>query len=160
MQEGFWLLRQGTCIVDKNMITIEKAFEIAAKAHRGQTDLEGKPYILHPMRVASMGETREEVVAGLLHDVVEDTSCSFDDLCVEGVDAHIIDVLRLLTHHDDESYDDYIGKIASSGNRTAIKVKLNDLTHNLERGRAHGHAKLVAKHEKALQTISDSLQNI
>ena len=62
------------------MITVEEALRIALKAHEGQKDLDGNPVILHPMAVAVAGRNREEHVAGLLHDVVEDTGMTFDDL--------------------------------------------------------------------------------
>jgi len=141
------------------MISIEKALEIALAAHKGQRDIEGKPVILHPLKVGLMGETREEIITGFLHDVVEDTSYTFTDLLREGVDEEIIDALILLTHEESNmSYDEYIAKIAASGNRLALKVKLNDITHNLERGRAFGHKRLVAKHEKAYDVIRNAMQ--
>ncbi len=135
------------------MITIEDALRIALEAHDGQKDLDGNPVILHPMAVALAGRNREEQIAGLLHDVVEDTGITFDDLMERGVDKSIVDALRLLTHTKDVSYEDYVNRIASSGNDIAIHVKYNDLCHNLKRGRAGGHAKQVAKHEKAFAII-------
>lgn len=135
------------------MITIEDALRLAVEAHDGQKDLDGNPVILHPMTVGLAGQNREEIIAGLLHDVVEDTNYSFEDLQEKGVDEEIVDALRLLTHADDLSYEDYVNRIAKSGNSIAIHVKYNDLCHNLKRGRAGGHWKIVAKHEKALAII-------
>lgn len=102
---------------------------------------------------AAAGRIREEQVAGLLHDVVEDTGITFDDLLRLGVDETIVDALRLLTHTDDMTYEEYVNRIATSGNDIALHVKYNDLQHNLKRGRAGGHSKQVAKHEKALAVI-------
>lgn len=135
------------------MITIEEALRIALEAHEGQKDLDGNPVILHPMAVAMAGRNREEQIAGLLHDVVEDTEFSFDNLLQRGVDEKIVDALRLLTHTKDVPYEDYVQRIAKSGNEVAIHVKYNDLCHNLKRGRAGGHTKQVQKHEKALAII-------
>ena len=135
------------------MITIEDALRIALEAHDGQKDLDGNPVILHPMTVALAGRNREEQVAGLLHDVVEDTEITFDDLLKLGVDESIVNALRLLTHTDDMKYEEYVNRIASSGNDIAIHVKYNDLCHNLKRGRAGGYTRLVEKHEKALTII-------
>ena len=135
------------------MITIEDALRIALKAHEGQKDLDGNPVILHPMAVAVAGRNREEQIAGLLHDVVEDTDCTFDDLLERGVDETIVNALRLLTHTKDMTYEEYVNRIATSGNDIALHVKYNDLCHNLKRGRAGGHLKQVAKHEKALEVI-------
>ena len=135
------------------MITIEDALRLAVEAHDGQKDLDGNPVILHPMTVGLAGHNREEIIAGLLHDVVEDTKFTFEDLLNEGVDKEIVDALQLLTHTDDLSYEDYVNRIAESGNSIAIHVKYNDLCHNLKRGRAGGHWRIVSKHEKALVII-------
>ncbi len=135
------------------MITIEQALRIAIDAHEGQKDLDGKPVILHPLAVGLAGNNREEMIAGFLHDVVEDTDMTFDDLLQRGVDETIVETLRLLTHSDDTTYEEYVQCIATSGNDIAIHVKYNDLCHNLKRGRAGGHTKQVQKHEKALSII-------
>ena len=136
------------------MIKIEDALRIALKAHEGQKDLDGNPVILHPMAVAVAGRNREEQIAGLLHDVVEDTDFTFDDLLQLGVDEAIVNALRLLTHTKDMTYEEYVNRIATSENDIALHVKYNDLCHNLKRGRAGGHLKQVAKHEKALEVIA------
>lgn len=130
--------------------TVELCLGIALKAHAGQADLDGNPVILHPLTVGLAGKTPEEQCAGFLHDVVEDTAYTFDNLMEMGVPADIVEALRLLTHNDGEDYLDYVRRIASSGNGLAIAVKLNDLHHNLERGRRMGYQRLVDKHEAAL----------
>ena len=136
------------------MITIEDALRIAIEAHEGQKDLDGNPVILHPMTVAVAGRNREEQIAGLLHDVVEDANITFEQLTQRGVDDSIVEALRLLTHDKEKmSYEEYVQQIASSGNDIAIHVKYNDLCHNLKRGRAGGHWNIVAKHERALRII-------
>ena len=141
------------------MITIEDALRLAVEAHDGQKDLDGKPVILHPLAVGIAGRNREEVIAGLLHDVVEDTSFTFEDLLERGVDEPIVEALRLLTHTKDMPYEDYVQRIAQSGNDIAIHVKYNDLCHNLKRGRAGGYWNIVAKHEKALAVIEPLIKN-
>ena len=105
------------------------------KAHKGQRDLDGNPVILHPLTVALKGNNESEIVAGLLHDVVEDTDWTFDDLLKAGIKPEVVDALRLLTHSKDEPYLDYVQRIVDSHNPTAINVKCNDLEHNLDRGR-------------------------
>lgn len=74
------------------------------------------------------------------------------------MDESIVDALRLLTHSKDIPYDEYVEHIAQSGNDVAIHVKYNDLCHNLKRGRAGGHWKIVSKHEKALAIIEPLVQ--
>ena len=141
------------------MITIEDALRLAVEAHDGQKDLDGKPVIMHPMAVSLAGRNREEIIAGLLHDVVEDTGFTFEDLLERGVDEPIVEALRLLTHTKDMPYEDYVQRIAQSGNEIAIHVKYNDLCHNLKRGRAGGYWNIVAKHEKALAVIEPLIKN-
>ncbi len=136
------------------MITIEDALRIAIDAHEGQKDLDGKPVILHPIAVGLAGKNREEMIAGFLHDVVEDTDLTFEDLLQMGVDKEIVDALRLLCHDKGTDYYDYVQRIIDSGNTIAFSVKRNDLTHNLQRGRAGGHWKQVEKHEKAMKMIT------
>lgn len=141
-------------------ISVEDALRIAIDAHEGDTDLDGLPVILHPLTVGLAGRNRQEMIAGFLHDVVEDTDSTFDDLLERGVDPEIVDALRLLTHDSHAmSYTDYVERIATSCNPIALHVKLNDLTHNLQRGRAGGHWQQVAKHEPALRRIQEALQS-
>lgn len=133
---------------------VDLCLEIAVKAHARQADLDGNPVILHPLTVGLAGKTPEEQCAGFLHDVVEDTDYTFDDLLEMGVSAEIVEALRLLTHNDEEPYLDYVRRIAESGNELALAVKLNDLHHNLERGRRMGYQRLVDKHESALAILA------
>ena len=132
---------------------IEIALDIAMKAHRGQRDLDGNPVILHPLAVALKGRNPQEIIVGLLHDVVEDTDYTFDDLLAAGISSHLVDSLRRLTHNKDVDYFDYVRGIASSGDFTAINVKCHDLENNLERGRAGDHFRQVAKHTAASKLI-------
>ena len=138
--------------------TVEKCIRIAMDAHEGQRDRDGNAVILHPLLVGSMGQTDAEKCVGFLHDVVEDTDWTFDDLRNEGIPEEIIDALRLCTHDDSISYDDYVQRIIDSENMTAIHVKLNDLHHNIARGKAFGYPDLIAKHEKALHMIEEFLK--
>jgi (p)ppGpp synthase/HD superfamily hydrolase len=113
------------------MATLERAIEIATEAHRGQLDKAGNEYIGHPLRVMAMGKTTEEKIVGILHDVVEDSSWTFERLAAEGFSAPIIEALRCLTKQpDSEPYDKYIARIKH--NPLAVAVKLNDLTDNMD----------------------------
>ena len=137
---------------------IDKAIELASKAHAADYDLDGNPTILHPLAVGMMGKTDAERIVGFLHDVVEDTRYDFDDLEEIGFSEEVLSALRLLTHDKETPYMEYIERICKSGNRTAINVKLNDLRHNLARGREGGHMRCVEKHLKALAYIEEYLQ--
>ena len=140
-------------MVDSYLSQIEIALEIALRAHKGQRDLDGNPVILHPLTVALKGHNESEIVAGLLHDVVEDTDWTFDNLLQAGISAKVVDALRMLTHSKDVPYLDYVRRIADSHDPIAINVKCNDLEHNLARGRKGDHLKQVAKHTAAREII-------
>lgn len=112
---------------------LERAIQIAVNAHFGQIDKAGKPYILHPMRVMLSGTTQEEMICGILHDVVEDTPITLEDLQKEGFSPDILQALKLLTRLEHTPYMEYIESI--SHNPLAIRVKLNDLKDNLNRDR-------------------------
>lgn len=130
---------------------MEHALEIMLEAHKGQRDLDGRAAVLHPLTVGCMGSTDEARVTGWLHDVIEDCEeWTFERLEQEGIPREVVEALQLLTHDKDVPYIDYVERIATSGNATAIEVKRNDLTHNLARGKAGGHEKLVAKHSQAM----------
>ena len=85
-----------------------RALEIAEHAHAGQVDKGGTPYIEHPKHVAACMHTEMETCAALLHDVVEDTSVTLDDLRGAGMPDAVVDAVALLTHDDDTPYLDYV----------------------------------------------------
>ena len=136
---------------------IDKAIDIASKAHAADYDLDGNPTILHPLAVGMMGSNDTERIVGFLHDVVEDTPYDFDDLIREGFSDAVIEALKLLTHDKNTPYMEYIERICKSGNMTAIHVKMNDLKHNLARGKEGGHMRCVEKHTRALAYIESYL---
>lgn len=110
---------------------LNKAIEIAVQAHNGQVDKAGHPYIGHSLRVMNMGITDEEKILGILHDVVEDSEWTFDQLTAVGFSMEIIDALRCLTKlSESEPYDQFIQRIQT--NPLAVKVKINDLTDNMD----------------------------
>ena len=132
---------------------IDDALKIATDAHYDTKDLDGRPVILHPLSVGLSGSNEEEMVCGFLHDVLEDSDYSAGDLREHGFSEHIVDTLMLLCHDKSVPDLDYVRNIVESGNRTALAVKLNDLHHNLARGKAGGHLKQVKKHTEALELI-------
>jgi (p)ppGpp synthase/HD superfamily hydrolase len=109
---------------------LEKAIEIALKAHKGQRDKAGEPYIGHLLRVMHAGKTEDEKICGVLHDLIEDTDWTFDELRKQGFEEHITDALQCLTKQRGESYDQFLERVLS--NRLAVKVKINDLTDNMD----------------------------
>lgn len=112
---------------------LKKVAEFSKEAHKDQFDKGGKPYYLHPEYVASLGKTEDEKIVGYLHDVVEDTKYTFNDLKELGINDDCLEALKLLTHDKSESYEDYVKRIKT--NELARQVKLNDLTNNMDLSR-------------------------
>ena len=106
----------------------KKALKLCFEAHKDQLDKSGLPYVFHPFHLAEQMDDELSTVCALLHDVVEDTPISLNDLLSMGFPKEVIDVLKLLTHQESISYIDYIYKI--SENPIARKVKIADLRHN------------------------------
>ena len=106
----------------------KKALKICFNAHKDQVDKTGMPYVFHPFHLAETMDTEDEVCVALLHDTVEDTSVTFEDLIKEGFNETIVNALKLLTHNDDTPYMEYVARIKE--NPLARKVKLADLYHN------------------------------
>lgn len=106
----------------------KKAMRICFEAHKDQRDKNGMPYIFHPVHLAEQMTREHDVCVALLHDVVEDTDISLEQLEAEGFPAEIIDALRLMTHDESVPYMDYVKAIKT--NPIAAAVKLADLKHN------------------------------
>jgi (p)ppGpp synthase/HD superfamily hydrolase len=113
------------------MSQLEKAIALAVDAHAGQVDKAGRPYILHPLRLMLQMETEAEMITAVLHDVVEDTAVTLDELRALGFPETVLAALALLTHHTaDTGYDEYIAAIKPDP--LARRVKLADLAHNMD----------------------------
>lgn len=112
---------------------LETAIIIATKAHAGQLDKGGQPYILHPLAVMMRVEKMEEKIVALLHDVIEDSDVTMDELRMHGFSNEILAAVDTLTHKPEQSYEQYIDHI--SQNRLATTVKLADLTENMNLSR-------------------------
>lgn len=104
-----------------------KAMTIAYNAHHGQVDKCGAPYILHPVHLAEQMKDEYSCCAALLHDTVEDTSVTLEELA-EFFPPEVVEAVRLLTHDKDTDYDEYV--LAVRENPIAKAVKTADLTHN------------------------------
>ena len=109
---------------------LEKAIQIAIEAHQGQTDRAGASYILHLIRVMNAGQTKNEKICGILHDLVEDTPWTFEALRKEGFSEEVISALVCVTKQPNEPYTQFIERIKK--NSLAVKVKLNDLKDNMD----------------------------
>lgn len=145
------------------MGTLERAIEIAAAAHKDQTDKAGNPYIAHPLRVAldfirSGDETR--AIIAILHDVIEDTDVTADALRNEGFFNEIVDAVVALSRQDGESYEAFLDRAAS--NDLARPVKIADLRDNMDAVRmallpSEKAARLRAKYEGAMERLNQPM---
>ena len=110
------------------MSTIDKAIELAAKAHAGVKDKQGQPYLLHTIRVMLGGEGETAQIVAVLHDVSEDSDVSLDDIRAAGFSQAVLDALDLVTHRPSQTYSDYV--VACKQNQDARQVKIADLRDN------------------------------
>ena len=145
---------------------VQMAFRFASKAHAGQVDKLGEPYIYHPFSVAAKLDTPNEVMAALLHDVIEDTDATIDDL--KYFPPEVVGAVKQLTKVKGVSYEEYLHGIRS--NPLALRVKLADLAHNsdperlalLEQQGEEGRkiaARLKEKYTKAYQILGESVDD-
>ncbi len=112
------------------MATLERAIEIAARAHAGQVQHDGSPYILHPLEVMMQVKSLEAKMAAVLHDVIEDTAVTMEDLRKEGFSEKVLATVDLLTRKEGQDYLDYLKPIRQ--NAMALEIKLADLNHNID----------------------------
>ena len=113
--------------------TLEAALQLAAQAHSGQQDKAGKPYILHPIRVMLSVETTDEQIAAILHDTVEDTDVTYEQLSEAGFSAEIVSAVRALTKLDGESRVEAARRAVE--HPIARQVKLADIKDNMDMSR-------------------------
>ena len=132
----------------------KKALHLCFDAHKEQVDKTGMPYVFHPFHLAEQMTDEASTVCALLHDVVEDTDYTLEDLAEMGYPQEVIDVLRLLTHDSEVPYFDYVKAI--SVNPVAKQVKLADLAHNSDLSRmdeSEIDARAIARTEKYKKAI-------
>ena len=137
------------------MATLERAIAIAAIAHEGQVDKAGMPYVLHPLRMMLSVDTPEARMAAVLHDVVEDTAVTLEQLRAEGFPEAVIEAVQALTKRDGEDYEVFIRRVAP--NPIARKVKLTDLRDNSDLSRiaqpTDKDRQRIEKYQRAVQCL-------
>jgi (p)ppGpp synthase/HD superfamily hydrolase len=109
---------------------VDKAVALALKAHTGQLDKGGNPYILHPLRMALRFNDPSLQVISILHDVIEDSNITFSDLNSFGFSNEIVEAISALTKNESENYEDFINRVCL--NKLATQVKLVDLEDNMD----------------------------
>ena len=111
----------------------KKALRLCFDLHREQVDKSGLPYVFHPFHLAEQMDTEETVTVALLHDSLEDTEITLEELEAMGFPQSVLEALALMTHREEDPYLDYVAKIRE--NPLARQVKLADLRHNSDLSR-------------------------
>lgn len=137
------------------MATLEKAIRIAARAHRGQKDKDGLPYILHPIRVMLKVDSEKEMKIAVLHDVVEKSKLTIDDLRKRGFSEDVVLAVDYLSKRTDEPYLNYIER--AKKNELACRVKIADLEDKIELAR---QLKSLDQRELRLKRYREALQKL
>lgn len=142
-----------------------KAISIAAQSHEKVCDKGGKAYILHPIRIMMRLRTDDEELMqiAILHDVVEDDpSWTLEELLEAGFDPRVVNALECLTHRENESYGDYIKRVAT--NEDAIRVKIEDLRDNSDITRLKGISpkdiKRMEKYHRSFLFLQNAMKNL
>ena len=112
------------------MNLIETSLRLALRAYSGKTDKAGREYILHPLRVMAKMETDEERSAALLHDVIEDSPITAEELLAEGIPSDVVEAVQALTKEEGEDYMAFV--VRAKQNPIAAKVKLADIEDNID----------------------------
>ncbi len=139
----------------------KKALKLCYEAHKDQVDKSGMPYVFHPFHVAEQMTDEATTIVALLHDVVEDTDYTLEDLAAEGFGKDILEAVALMTHDDDVPYLDYVAKLKD--NPIARAVKLADLAHNSDLSRIgevdDETRERLEKYQKAIALLKGSIAN-
>lgn len=115
------------------MNSLEQAIIIATNAHAGQVDKAGQPYILHPLRLMLKFQTDSEMIVAVMHDVIEDSEITQNDLKKSGFSDEIIEAIVCLSKKQSENYESFIRRV--SKNELARKIKIEDIKDNLNLSR-------------------------
>jgi (p)ppGpp synthase/HD superfamily hydrolase len=138
--------------------TVQDAVRIATDAHDGQIDKSGKPYIGHPLRVMNRVEGEQERMAAVLHDVIEDTPVTADDLRAAGCPERVVTAVVALSHLPGEPQADYLARVAADA--IAVIVKHADIADNTSPARFAAldeatRARLRVKYDTALRLLDE-----
>ncbi len=144
---------------------IYKSLEIVTRVFGDKEDKGGFPYVIHLLKVYSGVSEEIEKICALLHDVVEDTNITYDDLRNIGYPSDVIDILTILTKLKGEDYRDYIDRIINSENIHAMNIKLADLRHNMESSRIKNPSpndvmRITNRYEPAYEKIINKLNEM
>jgi (p)ppGpp synthase/HD superfamily hydrolase len=138
--------------------TLDEAIQVARRAHEGQLDKSGRPYIAHPLRVMGKVRSEHERMAAVLHDVVEDTPVTLADLKAAGCPEEVVAAVAAISKRPGEDQTEYLARVAT--NPIALAVKRADIADNMSPDRlarldAATQERLRVKYESALRQLGD-----
>lgn len=135
------------------------ALKLCFEAHKDQVDKSGMPYVFHPFHLAEQMKDEDTTIVALLHDVVEDTEYTIEDLREKGFGEKVIEAIRLMTHDPSVPYMEYVAQIKT--NPIAKAVKLADLKHNSDTTRLETitpkDEKRAEKYREAIKLLTDEI---
>jgi|TARA_R100000935_G_scaffold44348_1_gene67219 (p)ppGpp synthase/HD superfamily hydrolase len=135
---------------------LDQAISVATKAHFGQVDKSGQPYILHPLRLMFRFEAEVEMIVAVMHDVIEDSDFTYEDLKNIGFSNDVMEALDCLTKRENEDYERFI--LRASKNSLARKIKIEDIKDNLDLTRLNDitekDLQRAEKYHRALKALS------
>lgn len=134
---------------------LQKAIDFATKTLQGINDYSGKPMIEHALRMVDRVDTQDEKIIAVLHDVVEEGGCSFQELKREGFSQTVLEGVDVLTRRPNMKYFDYIDDIST--NAMAAKVKLAELAENKDQDRVNKLSFQTYTLEKRLERVRKML---
>ena len=142
-----------------------KTLEIITKLFNDKKDKGGLPYVIHLLKVYEGVSDYTEKICALLHDVIEDTPVTYDDLKDVGYNDEIVNILNILTKVKGEDYRHYIDRIIQSDNIHAINIKLADLRHNMDTGRiknptSNDYERVTKRYEPAYQKLLNKINEM
>lgn len=133
------------------------ALKLCFEAHKDQIDKSGMPYVFHPFHLAEQMADENTTIVALLHDVIEDTEYTLDDLRKFGFAEDVLSAISLMTHADDVPYMEYVEKIKT--NPIAKAVKLADLKHNSDMSRLDRITQIDEERAKKYKQAIELLEN-
>jgi len=136
--------------------TLDDAIQLARRAHEGHLDKSGRPYIAHPLRVMGQLKGEHERMAAVLHDVIEDTDVTLEDLSAVGCPRDVLDAVAALSKQPGEAQEDYLARVMA--NPLALLVKRADIADNMSADRISRldrptQERLMAKYHAALRVL-------
>jgi GTP diphosphokinase / guanosine-3',5'-bis(diphosphate) 3'-diphosphatase len=135
--------------------SLQATIDLVRKAHEGQVDKAGQPYVEHPLRMMQSLDGEDEKIVALLHDVVEDTPITLDMLRSAGYGEHIVEAVDCLTKREGETYETFISRAAA--NSLARQVKIADLKDNMNPSRI---SNLTEKDRQRMEKYRRALQQL